>query len=88
MSLQTRRGPATSAPGDGSRTITIHDSQPVEEPSGDSGGDGSQPTLQLRGGPRSKGKVAWDADVVDNEGCGRKKSKSMFNGFIVSYTQS
>lgn len=33
-------------------------------------------TLRLRGGPRSGPRVAWDEDVVDNEGLGKKKSKS------------
>jgi len=34
-------------------------------------------TLRLRGGPRGGPRVAWDEAVVDNEGLGRKKSKSM-----------
>lgn len=33
-------------------------------------------TLRLHGGPRSRPRVVWDEDVVDNEGLGRKKSKS------------
>ena len=33
-------------------------------------------TLRLRGGPRDRPRVVWDEDVVDNEGLGRKKSKS------------
>ena len=33
-------------------------------------------TLRLRGGPRDGPRVAWDEAVVDNEGLGRKKSKS------------
>ena len=33
-------------------------------------------TLRLRGGPRNGPRVAWDEAVVDNEGLGRKKSKS------------
>lgn len=33
--------------------------------------------LKLRGAQRRTcQRVAWDADVVDNEGCGKKKSKS------------
>lgn len=41
---------------------------------------GSTPTvtLRLRGGPRNRPHVVWDEDVVDNEGLGRKKSKSTF----------
>ena len=33
-------------------------------------------TLRLRGAPRDGPHVAWDEHVVDNEGLGRKKSKS------------
>lgn len=32
--------------------------------------------LKLRGGPSKKAKVVWSEEVVDNEGMGRKKSKS------------
>lgn len=32
-------------------------------------------TLRLRGGPRSRPRVVWGEDVVDNEGLGKKKSK-------------
>jgi protein phosphatase 1 regulatory subunit 11 len=64
----------TSAPADGSRTITLLDSQPRPED------DASQPvvgTLRLRGQPRkTRQRVAWDEDVIDNEGSGKKKSKS------------
>jgi protein phosphatase 1 regulatory subunit 11 len=35
-------------------------------------------TLRLRGGPRNGPRVAWDEAVVDNEGLGRKKSKSTY----------
>lgn len=34
-------------------------------------------TLRLRGAPRNGPHVAWDEHVVDNEGLGKKKSKSM-----------
>ncbi|KAF8604721.1 hypothetical protein BDV93DRAFT_555564 [Ceratobasidium sp. AG-I] len=70
----TARRPQTSAPGDGSRTITVRDSQPVPENNPDSQPD-SNGILRLRGGPRSRPRVMWDADVIDNEGCGKKKSK-------------
>ena len=33
-------------------------------------------TLHLHGGPRNRPRVVWNEDVVDNEGLGRKKSKS------------
>ncbi|KAJ6620003.1 phosphatase inhibitor-domain-containing protein [Mycena sp. CBHHK59/15] len=79
-SLATRRRPGTSAPGDGSRTITITNSPPQSE---DAGGSSSAPdarpigALHLRGGGprRAHPRVAWDDDVIDNEGCGRKSSK-------------
>ena len=82
-STSTRRRPGTSAPGDGSRTITIHDSQPGEDDGSGEGGDsgdhnsGVVGALRLRGGPKKKSarRVVWDDDVVDNEGCGRKSSK-------------
>ncbi|CAE6519450.1 unnamed protein product [Rhizoctonia solani] len=73
-STSAARRPATSAPGDGSRTITVRDSQPIPESNNPNGGS-SNGILKLRGGPRSRPRVMWDADVVDNEGCGRKKSK-------------
>ncbi|KIK39777.1 hypothetical protein CY34DRAFT_807895 [Suillus luteus UH-Slu-Lm8-n1] len=64
----------TSAPADGSRTITLLDSQPRSED--DVGQPGVGGTLRLRGEPRkTRQRVAWDEDVIDNEGCGKKKSK-------------
>ena len=70
-----------STPSDSSRTVTIHDVQPRRDiEAGGSQGSAQQPVgaLRLRGGPRrSRQRVAWDEDVVDNEGAGRKKSKSM-----------
>ncbi|KAF7312672.1 hypothetical protein MIND_00281500 [Mycena indigotica] len=84
MAVATRRRPNTSAPGDGSRTMTITSAPPQEEDgSGEVSDSGEGPsevgTLRLRGElpPRSAGRrrVVWDADVVDNEGCGRKSSK-------------
>ncbi|KAB5594899.1 Cytidylyltransferase [Ceratobasidium theobromae] len=69
----TARRPATSAPGDASRTITLRDSQPVPENNPSNTPDTS--ILRLRGGPRSRPRVMWDAGVIDNEGCNRKKSK-------------
>ncbi|KAF8518228.1 phosphatase inhibitor-domain-containing protein [Gautieria morchelliformis] len=75
LSAQTR--PNASAPGDGSRTITVHDVQPIPEANSDDPVEPSLPngTLRLRGGPRGRPRVAWDEQVVDNENCGRKKSK-------------
>jgi hypothetical protein len=67
---------------DGSRTIVVTDAQPREAPHADGA---SPPTrvaprvgvLRLRGGPRNTQRVVWREDVVDNEGCGKKSSKSM-----------
>ena len=91
MSYQaaTRGRPRTQAPADGSRTIVLHDSQPREEDRGaTSSGSGDERqsdsqsgivgVLRLRGAPRSRPRVAWTEDVVDNEGMGKKKSKSAF----------
>lgn len=66
----------------GSRTIVVTDAQPREDPHAD---PTSPPTrmppqggvLRLRGGPRNTQRVVWREDVVDNEGCGKKSSKSM-----------
>lgn len=73
--LATRNGPSTSAPGDGSRTITI-----TPTPSGEEGAEGSSSgtvgTLRLEPKKKASPRVAWDEGVVDNEGCGKKKSKS------------
>ncbi|EKM58569.1 uncharacterized protein PHACADRAFT_253015 [Phanerochaete carnosa HHB-10118-sp] len=70
---------STSAPSDGSRTITIQDSQPREEEGANSGDEPEVGTLRLRGGPRerrrSRPSVIWREDVVDNEHMGKKSSK-------------
>ena len=90
MALNTRMRPSTGTPNDGSRTITIRDSQPREE--GDEGADnvnsdGVDQTgrdvgvLRLRGGPSNQPRVSWKEDVVDNEGMGNKKSKSEWGLF-------
>ncbi|KAG7451443.1 uncharacterized protein BT62DRAFT_1072006 [Guyanagaster necrorhizus] len=70
MSSRTQVRSSTSAPNDGSRTITVTNAPPSEASS-------SAPnvgSLRLRGA-RRKPRVAWSEDVVDNEGCGKKKSK-------------
>lgn len=42
--------------------------------------DAPRLVLNLQGGPKPKSKagkrVVWKEDVIDNEGCGKKKSKS------------
>jgi len=70
----------TSAPGDGSRTLTITNNPTREENHGDEQGDepeGGQiiGTLHLRPTRLTGPRVAWDEDVIDNEGFGKKKSK-------------
>ena len=80
MYTATRNGPSTSAPGDGSRTLTITNN-PTREENGDEQGDvpeGGQivGTLRLRTTRLTGPRVAWDEDVIDNEGFGKKKSKS------------
>jgi protein phosphatase 1 regulatory subunit 11 len=71
----------------GSRTMTIHPEELAEEigpvSSEEESDLSTQPvgTLKLRGdgdGQSSNRKVKWDDTVVDNEGLGRKKSKSMY----------
>ena len=82
--LATRAGPSTAAPTNGSRTMVALDSQPREE--ADDVGSGVESgtdervlgVLHLRGGPRRRPRVAWTEDVIDNEGMGKKKSKSEF----------
>lgn len=72
--VATRGGPSTSAPSDGSRTITVRDSQPGGEGAGESSEEIGR--LRLRAAPRNRPRVVWREDVVDNEGMGRKSSKS------------
>lgn len=48
----------------------------VSAPTDTAAGPAPAGTLRLRGGPRSRPRVVWGEDVVDNEGLGRKKSKS------------
>ena len=79
-STATRNGPSTSAPGDGSRTLTITNN-PTREENGDEQGDDSENgqiigTLRLRTTRLTGPRVAWDENVIDNEGFGKKKSKS------------
>jgi hypothetical protein len=80
MSYLEQQQPTLS---DSSRTLTIQDIHS----NGSSTSDGVMVgVLRLRGGHRTIGnhpQVAWDEDVVDNEGCGRKKSKSAFVAFYL-----
>lgn len=40
-------------------------------------------TLRLRGGPTRRAKVKWTDETVDNEGMGKKKSKSKTRPMII-----
>lgn len=77
----THHGPSSvSAPSDGSRTHTLTSGATRDlENEDESEAPRIVGTLKLRGAQskkqQSKAKVAWDEDVVDNEGCGKKKSK-------------
>ncbi|ESK85088.1 type 1 phosphatase regulator ypi1 [Moniliophthora roreri MCA 2997] len=79
-STHTQHRSGTSAPSDGSRTLTIT-STPQEYGGDDDseagpGSSGTVGTLKLRGATKkSRQRVVWSDDVVDNEGCGRKSSK-------------
>jgi protein phosphatase 1 regulatory subunit 11 len=94
MSRTVRRGGNTSNPSHGSRTLTISDAQPREEggPSRDAG-SGAGPSdpgvigsLNLRGGEGGGRRVMWTDDTVDNEGAGRKKSKSTSHAIFICST--
>ncbi|KAL7278926.1 hypothetical protein ACG7TL_006757 [Trametes sanguinea] len=76
MATRQLRRPGTSAPSDGSRTITVQDNQPREESSQSEAESSTVGTLRLRGAPRNRQRVVWREDVVDNEGAGKKKSKN------------
>jgi hypothetical protein len=93
MPLATRRNPGTYGASDGSRTLTMRDDQPREDDgaAGGSGapGAGSSTTdaigvLHLHGGPRPARRVMWTEETVDNEGAGRKKSKSTSSELLLS----
>ncbi|KAI0324744.1 hypothetical protein GY45DRAFT_1331198 [Cubamyces sp. BRFM 1775] len=75
MATRQMRRPGTSAPSDGSRTITVQDSQPREEEPHSEAESSAVGTLRLRGAHRNRPRVVWSEDVVDNEGAGKKSSK-------------
>lgn len=78
-------GPSNSVSRDGSRTaLVVQNAEQRDASAAASLPDlavGLTPagTLRLRGAPRNGPHVAWDEHVVDNEGLGRKKSKSTWN---------
>ena len=74
MALASQSGPSRTLLREGSHvTVVEQDDVSAQTNSASTG------TLHLRGGPRDRPRVVWDEDVVDNEGLGRKKSKSACN---------
>jgi hypothetical protein len=75
-------GPSNSVSRDGSRTALVVQNAEQRDASAAAllpdlaVGLTPAGTLRLRGAPRNGPHVAWDEHVVDNEGLGRKKSKS------------
>ena len=76
MARVPQSGPSSAMSREGSHTALVvqnpaeqRDASALAPPAG---------TLRLRGGPRNGPRVAWDEAVVDNEGLGRKKSKSTY----------
>ena len=71
---------STSAPGDGSRTLTIVNDPSLEgQEIAPEGGQGVG-TLKLRSKTKKNTqRVVWGEGVVDNEGFGKKKSKSILD---------
>ena len=76
MALVSQSGPSSSVLREGSHVaVAVQEAEQGDvlaqtDPAAPTG------TLRLRGGPRNRPRVVWGDDVVDNEGLGRKKSKS------------
>jgi protein phosphatase 1 regulatory subunit 11 len=92
MQVATRdQGPRTEA--NGSRTITVTSTpEPTPASTSDTGetttaSTSSAGVLRLRGGPTRRQHVAWSTDTVDNEGMGKKKSKSEINWHCTALEQ-
>ena len=67
--MLSKRPPSAPAVPHGSSTITIRENAPVED-------DAPKVTLVLKKKPKKS--VKWDDSAVDNEGMGKKSSKSMY----------
>lgn len=81
METATRSLQARSALPDGSRTQTMTNTPTRREGEGEAGTDDDEGRAQSVGVLRLRtmrmgNRVAWDEQVVDNEGAGKKKSKS------------
>ena len=73
-------GPSQRSAEYASRTQIITPTPTPEAGPSDPNGSGSTPSigvLRLRGGPIQRQKVNWTEETVDNEGMGKKKSKSL-----------
>jgi len=83
MALVPQGGPSNAMSREGSRTALMVQNAAQRDASAASTPElavGLAPagTLRLRGAQRDGPHVAWNEDVVDNEGLGRKKSKSTY----------
>lgn len=67
-------------PESGSRTLTQTAATARDAGQNENNGGPSEPVgvLKLRGGPSRRQRVVWSEGTVDNEGMGKKKSKSRF----------
>ena len=67
-------------PDSGSRTLTQTGTPARRAGEEANNGEPSEPVgvLKLRGGPSRRQRVVWSEGTVDNEGMGKKKSKSTF----------
>ena len=82
--MATRARPSTRGAEHGSRTLTLNETRPEDADRGASSADEASTSnsniagvLRLRGGPSVNApRVQWDTEVIDNEGMGKKKSKS------------
>jgi protein phosphatase 1 regulatory subunit 11 len=71
----------TTQPESGSRTLTQTSTPARGTENNDAGPSEPVGVLKLRGGPSRRQKVVWSEETVDNEGMGKKKSKSKW-GYI------
>jgi len=71
-------------PESGSRTLTETATPARRANEEANNGEPSEPVgvLKLRGGPSRRQRVVWSEGTVDNEGMGKKKSKSASNATL------
>lgn len=76
METATLHQTDASVPADGSRTMTLTG----EESTPNNEGPSEVGWILLHGAAhRASNRVRWAADVTDNEGCGKKKSKGAYS---------